>query len=72
MLKAFRQYVDYCPYIKITHFFSMKMILDAFEGAARVHVIHYGIQYGVEWPSLIQHLSMRSGGPPQFRMTGAA
>ncbi|KAG0566949.1 hypothetical protein KC19_7G099200 [Ceratodon purpureus] len=70
MLKAFRQYVDYCPYIKISHFFSMKTILDAFEGAAHVHVIHYGILYGVEWPSLIQHLAMRPGGPPQFRMTG--
>lgn len=72
ILKAFRQYVDHCPYIKITHFFLAKTTLDAFEGASHVHVIHYGILYGVEWPSLIQHLSLRPGGPPHFRMTGAA
>lgn len=71
MLKAYRQYVDCCPYIKLSHFFETKMTLDAFEGATRVHVVHYGIQYGVEWPSLIQHLSKRPEGPPYFRITGA-
>lgn len=70
MLKAYRQYVDCCPYIKLSHFFETKMTLDAFEGATRVHVVHYGIQYGVEWPSLIQHLSKRPEGPPYFRITG--
>lgn len=70
MLKAFRQYVDRCPYIKVGHFFETKMTLDAFEGATRVHIIHYGIQYGVEWPTLIQHLSKRPEGPPHFRITG--
>lgn len=48
----------------------MKSILDAFEGATRVHVINYGMMFGIEFPSLIQHLSMRPGGAPHFRLTG--
>jgi len=71
MLRANRLYVDNCPYIKLTYFFSMKSILDAFEGATHVHVINYGLLFGIEFPSLIQHLSLRSEGPPQFRLTGA-
>lgn len=70
MMKAFRVYVDYCPYIKLGHFFTMKMALDAFEGAPRIHVIQYGIQYGVQWPTFLQHLSLRPEGPPHVRMTG--
>lgn len=70
MMKAFRTYVDYCPYIKLDHFFAMKSALDAFEGAPRIHVIEYGLQYGVQWPSFLQHLSLRPGGAPHVRMTG--
>lgn len=70
MLRANRLYVDNCPYIKLKYFFSMKSILDAFEGATRVHVINYGMMFGIEFPSLIQHLSMRPGGAPHFRLTG--
>ncbi|KAG0603507.1 hypothetical protein M758_10G098800 [Ceratodon purpureus] len=70
IMKAYRVFVDNNPYIKICHFFAMKSALDAFEGASRVHIIHYGLQYGVEWPSLLQHLSLRPEGPPHIRMTG--
>jgi hypothetical protein len=70
MMKAFRVYVDYCPYTKVNHFFTMKSALDALEGAPRIHVIHYGIEYGVPWPTFLQHLSLRTEGPPHVRMTG--
>lgn len=70
VMKAYRVYVDNNPYLKLSHFFSMKSILDAFEGAPRVHIIHYGLKYGVEWPSLLQNLSLRPEGPPYIRMTG--
>lgn len=70
ILKALRLFVDYCPYIKVGHFLATKVILDAFEGATRVHVVDYGLTYGGQWPCLIQQLSQRPGGPPNLRITG--
>lgn len=70
VFKAVRLYFENNPYIKLSHFFSMKTILDACDGATRVHVIFYGIQYGTEFPSLMQQLSLRPGGPPHLRITG--
>lgn len=70
MMKSYRALVDSCPYVKLKHFLSTKAMLDACEGASRVHVIHYGALFGTEWPGLFLHLSMRPGGPPHFRLTG--
>ena len=70
IFKAVRLYFENNPYIKLSHYFSMKTILDACEGATRVHVICYGIQYGVEFPGLMQQLSRRAGGAPHLRITG--
>lgn len=70
VFNALRLFVDYCPYIKVGHFLAMKTILDAFEGATHVHVVDYGLTYGGQWPSLIQQLSQRLGGPPHLRITG--
>ncbi|CBI31660.3 unnamed protein product, partial [Vitis vinifera] len=38
--------------------------------AARLHIIDFGIFYGFQWPSFIQRLSSRPGGPPKLRITG--
>ncbi|KAB1201812.1 Scarecrow-like protein 34 [Morella rubra] len=35
-----------------------------------LHVVDFGIQYGFQWPSLIEKLSKRPGGPPKLRITG--
>lgn len=69
MLRAFRTFVDYNPYIKVLHFYHIKSILDSIEGAHRIHVIQYGIQFGVQWPSFLHHLSSRPEGPPHVRLT---
>lgn len=69
MLKAHRLFVDYSPFVKVSHFFSTKTVLDAFEGAERAHLIDYGVAYGAQWPCLIQRLSQRPGGPPHLRIT---
>ncbi|XP_024397051.1 scarecrow-like protein 14 [Physcomitrium patens] len=70
VFKAIRLYLENCPYLIFAHFFTVKSIVDVFEGAARVHLICYGIQYGVELPSLIQYLSQRPEGAPHLRITG--
>ncbi|RVX13713.1 Scarecrow-like protein 33 [Vitis vinifera] len=40
------------------------------EKAERLHIIDFGVLYGFSWPSLIQRLSTRPGGPPKLRITG--
>ncbi|KAG0601879.1 hypothetical protein M758_11G144900 [Ceratodon purpureus] len=69
MVKAHRLFVDFSPYTKVSHFFSTKTILDAFEGAERVHLVDYGVSWGAQWPCLIQRLSQRREGPPHLRIT---
>ncbi len=66
LLKAYRLYVDNVPYTKLNHLFSTATILDAFKGASSVHVIDYGINHGVQWPCLIEHLATRPEGPPHL------
>ncbi|XP_024386838.1 scarecrow-like protein 14 [Physcomitrium patens] len=69
LFKAIRLYLENCPYIKLAHFFAIKALLDACEGATRIHLVCYGICYGVEYPSFIQQLSLRGGKLPHLRMT---
>ncbi|MCO5593555.1 hypothetical protein L7F22_047569 [Adiantum nelumboides] len=70
MLKAFRVVVEVCPFPKLAHFFANQNILKAAEGASRLHIVDYGILYGVQWPALISALAERRGGPPYLRITG--
>lgn len=69
-LKAYQLYLASCPFRKITHFASNKMIRDRSEHATRLHVIDFGILYGFQWPTLIQRIVERKGGPPKLRITG--
>lgn len=69
-LKAYQVFLSACPFKKISIFFANKMILDAASEAKTLHIIDFGIQYGFQWPILIQYLSQRTGGPPKLRITG--
>ncbi|XP_062095612.1 scarecrow-like protein 9 [Humulus lupulus] len=70
VLKAYRLYLAACPFRKISNFTSNRTILDTAAKATSVHVIDFGILYGFQWPTLIQRLSLREGGPPKLRITG--
>ncbi|KAJ7536672.1 hypothetical protein O6H91_12G077000 [Diphasiastrum complanatum] len=70
MLKAYYIIACHHPYTKMTHFFFNQSILDACEGAGRVHIVDFGILYGFQWPCLIKALGSRAGGPPHLRITG--
>ncbi|CAH9109213.1 unnamed protein product [Cuscuta epithymum] len=61
MVKAFQMYINANRCIG-------KLVAAA--GATSLHIIDFGILYGFKWPSLIQGLSMRPGGPPRLRITG--
>ncbi|CAI9108122.1 OLC1v1007650C1 [Oldenlandia corymbosa var. corymbosa] len=58
------------PFKAIPVIFGNQMILERASKATTLHIIDFGIAYGFHWPSLIQHLSHRPGGPPKLRITG--
>lgn len=70
MLKAYHLMVEVCPFAKLAHFFANQSILKVAEGASRLHIVDYGILYGIQWPCLISALADRKGGPPFLRITG--
>ncbi|KAL3650225.1 hypothetical protein CASFOL_006628 [Castilleja foliolosa] len=58
------------PFNKVSYYISNKLIALKSEKAMRIHVIDFGILYGFCWPSFIQRLAEREGGPPKLRITG--
>jgi hypothetical protein len=70
MLKAYRQFLDVCPFVKVSHFFANRAIVKAAKGASRLHIVDFGTLYGFQWPGLISALAEREGGPPYLRITG--
>ncbi|CAH9129160.1 unnamed protein product [Cuscuta epithymum] len=69
-LRAYHVYMSACPFQKMSIGLGNSMIYLVSLEAQILHVIDFGIEYGFQWPSLIQHLSIRPRGPPKFRVTG--
>ncbi|XP_030515794.1 GRAS family protein RAM1-like isoform X2 [Rhodamnia argentea] len=59
-----------CPYVKFAHFAANQAIFEAFADEDRLHVIDLDILQGYQWPSFMQALAARPGGPPFLRITG--
>ncbi|XP_057956686.1 scarecrow-like protein 33 [Malania oleifera] len=59
MLKAYQLYLSASPSKKIAIKFSNHYIFTLSEKATTLHIIDFGIQYGFQWPMLIQRLSAR-------------
>ncbi|CAI5976233.1 unnamed protein product [Closterium sp. NIES-65] len=70
MLSAVLVFCEACPWINFGHLVANGSILEAVEGARRVHVIDLGITHGTQWPTLLESLATRPGGPPHLRITG--
>ncbi|CAD6255527.1 unnamed protein product [Miscanthus lutarioriparius] len=69
-LKAYWLYLAACCF-KMTAFrFSNTTILKAIAGRKKVHIVDYGVDYGVQWPTLLYRLAALEGGPPEVRITG--
>ncbi|KAL5727671.1 hypothetical protein ACHQM5_000840 [Ranunculus cassubicifolius] len=58
------------PIPKFLHFTCNEMMLRAFEGKDRVHIIDFDIKQGLQWPGLFQSLASRSSPPSHVRITG--
>lgn len=68
---AFRALNQVSPIPKFIHFTSNEILLRAFEGKERVHIIDFDIKQGLQWPGLFQSLAARAPGPPShIRITG--
>jgi hypothetical protein len=68
---AFHLLNQFSPYTKFAHFTAIDIILQAFEGADRVHVIDFDVKQGLQWPALFHSLAVRPEGPPaHIRITG--
>ncbi|CAM8931642.1 unnamed protein product [Rhodiola kirilowii] len=70
ILKAYHLYLAACPFRKLSNFFSNKTIMNVAANSMRVHIIDFGILYGFQWPTFLQRISSRPGGPPKVRITG--
>ncbi|KAL0336817.1 UNVERIFIED_CONTAM: Scarecrow-like protein 9 [Sesamum calycinum] len=69
-LKAYYTYLASAPFRKISNFASNKTIMMKSQKSMRLHIIDFGILYGFQWPTFIQRLAEREGGPPKLRITG--
>ncbi|XP_023768521.1 scarecrow-like protein 9 [Lactuca sativa] len=69
-IKAYHLYMASSPFRKISNFASNRTIMDKSANASRVHIIDFGILYGFQWPTFIQRISEREGGPPRVKITG--
>ncbi|KAG2626560.1 scarecrow-like protein 32 [Panicum virgatum] len=63
------EYVDVTPWHRFGFTASNGAILRAVAGSAAVHVVDLGVTRGMQWPTLIDMLSKRPGGPPALRIT---
>lgn len=70
ILKAYRFFVQTCPFKRMSNVFANRTIMRKAENSTVLHIIDFGILYGFQWPCLIQRISKRSGGPPKIRITG--
>ncbi|KAJ6852583.1 putative DELLA protein SLN1 [Iris pallida] len=66
----YHHFYESSPYLKFAHFTANQAILEAFDGADRVHVVDLGLMHGLQWPALIQAFARRPGGAPSVRLTG--
>ncbi|XP_023007746.1 scarecrow-like protein 28 [Cucurbita maxima] len=67
---ALRLLNEVSPIPKFIYFTANEMLLRAFEGKDKVHIIDFDIKEGLQWPSLFQSLASRVNPPSHVRITG--
>ncbi|RLM98960.1 hypothetical protein C2845_PM06G17310 [Panicum miliaceum] len=63
------EYVDLTPWHRFGFTASNGAILRAVAGSAAVHVVDLSVTRCMQWPTLIDMMSKRPGGPPALRIT---
>ncbi|XVE49789.1 hypothetical protein DITRI_Ditri01bG0109800 [Diplodiscus trichospermus] len=62
-------YVDLIPWHRFGFCISNGAIFKAVQGYAKVHILDFSISHCMQWPTLIDALAKRPGGPPSLRIT---
>jgi hypothetical protein len=70
LLKAYKLFMSACCFLAVFFLFSNKTIYNAVMGRNKLHIVHYGVNDGFQWPYLLRCLADREGGPPEVRFTG--
>ncbi|KAI3423660.1 GRAS domain-containing protein [Psidium guajava] len=69
-VRGYQLHYSACPFTKFQILFSNYMMLKLAKTAKVLHIIDFGINFGFQWPILIQELSKRTGGVTKLRITG--
>ncbi|KAK6146912.1 hypothetical protein DH2020_017824 [Rehmannia glutinosa] len=69
-LKAYYTSLASAPFKKISNLATIQTIINKTKNATKIHIIDFGILYGFQWPTLIQRIAKREGGPPKVKITG--
>jgi hypothetical protein len=58
------------PWHQISYTVTNEALMDAFMGKSHLHIVDIGVMKGLQWPTLIDALANRPGGPPtKLRIT---
>uniref|UniRef100_I1Q3K8 Uncharacterized protein n=2 Tax=Oryza glaberrima TaxID=4538 RepID=I1Q3K8_ORYGL len=71
---AYLAFNQIAPFLRFAHLTANQAILEAVDGARRVHILDLDAVHGVQWPPLLQAIAERADpalGPPEVRVTGA-
>ncbi|KAL8152774.1 hypothetical protein V2J09_010534 [Rumex salicifolius] len=69
-LRASRIYVAAAPFNIMSYYVCNKTIHRLAGQSSSVHIIDFGIAYGLQWPCIIYNLSKVEPTPPRLRITG--
>ncbi|VAH00593.1 unnamed protein product [Triticum turgidum subsp. durum] len=69
-LEAYSVFIASCPFFKTSYYFASQAILDVSKGQPRVHIVDFGIDFGFQWPLMIQRFAQQEEGAPKLRITG--
>ncbi|XP_022737001.1 scarecrow-like protein 22 [Durio zibethinus] len=69
---AYKVFAEVSPLIQFVNFTCNQALLEALDGADRIHIVDFDIGFGAQWASFMQELPMRSRGAPSLRITAFA
>ncbi|KAJ6320572.1 hypothetical protein OIU78_015876 [Salix suchowensis] len=69
---AYKSFSEISPILQFANFTCNQVLLEAFEGSERIHIVDFDIGYGGQWASLMQELALKAGGAPSLKITAFA
>ncbi|KAF9668784.1 hypothetical protein SADUNF_Sadunf14G0039400 [Salix dunnii] len=69
---AYKSFSEISPILQFANFTCNQVLLEAFEGFERIHIVDFDIGYGGQWASLMQELALKAGGAPSLKITAFA